>query len=191
MFSFIWFENSAGNCSKSENVPSDWERPITPKFWVLAVPLCVNGYSVLSQRKKTLFLYLLPYWGASFTSLTIIKIFFTCSSHMKLPPASLYILLSLNKCILRLNAHSKISVWKIKAKIWLSEHVCFFLLLLRQMWLSSLRFVFWACHMYWSHQDFGSKPLVMTCSFCSDYKAFLCSNKVQDLCGSEIGTSSW
>lgn len=109
---FNWFENCAGN------------------FWVRKCSRCLgkaNNPKVLSASSTTVcklifytvsgentsFLYFLSYLGASSMSLTIITIFFTCSSRMKLPPACLYISLSLNKCIWHLNAHSKIWVSKI------------------------------------------------------------------------------
>lgn len=112
-----------------KSVHSDWERPIPPKLWEQAVPLCENWYSTLSQGKILyLFVHLIIWMSPA-----IMTIFLTWSSHMILPPACLYILLSWNKCILLSNAHFKLSMKK-QAKIWLGEHMCsFFSLLLRQI----------------------------------------------------------
>lgn len=107
-----------------------------------------------------------------------------------LTPASLHILLCLSKCILHLDAHSKTQYEKNnQAKMWgntWAPSFCF-------CWGrgdSAARVCPLSCHMHCSHQDFGSKPPVMICSSCSDYKAFLCPPKVQGLGGRERGTAS-
>lgn len=145
---FNWLENCSKKCSQ-------WlGKANTPKVLrASSITLCKLIFYTFSGE-NTLFVCSLTYLHASFMSLAIIIVFSTWSSHMKLPPVCLYILLSLNKfCILLLNAHFRISMNK-QAKIWLSEHMCsFFFLLLRQMWLSTLGFVFWDCHMCWSHQE--------------------------------------
>lgn len=185
---FIWFGNSAGSCSKEENGHRSDHQPLSFECQQYD---CVNWCSILGQGKICC---LFPYrFGCFFhvpdSNYNWVSVPHIGNCHLR---AFTRILVPVIKCILHLNAHSEILIRQNRQKD-MGDCTTVLLLLLRQIWLSSPRFLFRTVTCIVVPRTVVQSPqwlsavlgLIMKCFF------VLTALPEQDLCSSQIWPIPW